>query len=128
MLGGFADRYGMSLKHAGRVACAFGGGVAGTGQAWCGAVNGALVVLGLAYATGEPGNGPARQNAYAATRNLLGRFRERHGSLVCRELLGVDIGTSDGRERAMREGLFGTRCPVFVRDAATITAELVGAG
>lgn len=127
MLGGFAERYGMSLEDAVRAACAFGGGVAGTAQT-CGAVNGALMALGLAHATAEPGNGPGRQNTYAAARNLLGRFSERHGSLNCRELLGVDIGTSEGRERAVREGLFGTRCPVFVRDAAAIAAGLVAAG
>lgn len=127
MLGGFAEEYGMSLDHAVRAACAFGGGVAGTAQT-CGAVNGALMVLGLAHATAEPGNGPARQNTYAATRRLLDGFRERHGSLNCRELLGVDIGTSAGRERAMREGLFATRCPVFVREAASLAAELVRAG
>ena len=126
MLGGFAERYGMALENAVRTACAFGGVIAGTGQT-CGAVNGALMVLGLAHAAAEPGNGPARQNTYAATRTLLARFRERHGSFNCRELLGVDIGTSEGRERAMREGLFGMRCPVFVRDAAVIAAELVSA-
>jgi hypothetical protein len=85
------------------------------------------MVLGLAHATQEPGNGPARQATYTATRTLLGRFRERHGSISCRELLGVDIGTIEGRERAMREGLFATRCPVFVREAAELAAELVRA-
>jgi len=126
VLGGFAERYGMSLENAVRSACGFGGGVAGTGQT-CGAVNGALMVLGLAHATSEPGFGPPRQAAYAATRTLLDRFRERHGSISCRELLGVDIGTIEGRERAMREGLFATRCPVFVREAAELAAELVRA-
>jgi C_GCAxxG_C_C family probable redox protein len=126
VLGGFAERYGMTLEHAVRAACAFGGGVAGTART-CGAVNGALMVLGLAHASGEPGNGPARQGTYAATRALLARFRQRHGGLECRELLGVDIGTPDGRERAMREGLFGSRCPVYVRGAAELAAELARA-
>jgi hypothetical protein len=85
------------------------------------------MVLGLALATREPGSGPARQATYTATRTLLARFGERHGSISCRELLGVDIGTSEGRERAMREGLFTTRCPEFVREAAELAAELVRA-
>jgi C_GCAxxG_C_C family probable redox protein len=127
VLGGFTERYGVSMNHAVRMASAFGGGVAGTAQT-CGAVNGALMVLGLAHATAEPGNGPARQATYTATRTLLGRFRGQHGSINCRELLGVDIGTAEGRERAMREGMFSTRCPVFVRDAAAIAAELVAPG
>ena len=127
MLGGFTERYGVSMDHAVRIACAFGGGVARTAQT-CGAVNGALMVLGLAHATAEPGNAPARESTYAAARTLLGRFRERHGSITCRDLLGIDIGTAEGLERARREGMFTTRCPAFVRDAAAITAELVAPG
>jgi hypothetical protein len=44
---------------------------------------------------------------------------------VCRELLGIDIGTPAGREVAMRSGLFRTRCPVFVRDAAEMVEQLL---
>jgi hypothetical protein len=44
---------------------------------------------------------------------------------VCRELLGVDIGTPQGREAAMKEGLFRSRCPEFVRSATRLVSKLV---
>ncbi len=124
MLGGFAERYQLSKEHAARIGCAFGGGVARTGQT-CGAVNGALMVIGLAHGAAAAEDHAGREKTYAVTRELWSRFQERHGSLACRELLGVDIGTPEGRAAAMRDGLFSTRCPAFVRGAAEIVAQLV---
>jgi C_GCAxxG_C_C family probable redox protein len=124
VLGGFAGRFGLSQEQALRVACAFGGGMAGTGQT-CGAVNGALVVLGLAHGHTTAGDAAAKARTYAATKDLWARFRERHGSIVCRELLGVDIGTPEGRAVAMSTGLFKARCPVYVREAAEIVGSLL---
>ncbi len=124
VLGGFAERYGLAKEHATRLGCAFGGGMGRTGRT-CGAVNGALMVIGLAHGATAADDQAGRERTYAATKEFFGRFRERHGSLVCCELLGVDIGTPEGRETAMREGLFRTRCPTFVRGAAEIVARLV---
>jgi C_GCAxxG_C_C family probable redox protein len=123
VLGGFAERYQLSREQAARLACAFGGDVARTGQT-CGAVS-ALMVLGLAHGAAAPADGASKENTYALARKLIGGFRERHGSIVCRELLGVDIGTPDGHEAALRTGLFRTLCPAFVRDAAEMTARLL---
>jgi hypothetical protein len=39
--------------------------------------------------------------------------------------LGVDIGTPEGLQAALRSGLFKTRCPELVRDAAAIASQLV---
>ncbi len=124
MLGGFAERYGLSRDEAARAACAFGGGLARMGRT-CGAVNGAVIVLGLAHGGAAADDQASRERTYAATRELWTRFEGRHGSTECRELLGVDIGTPEGREAAMRDGLFKTRCPAFVRAAAEIAAQLV---
>jgi len=44
---------------------------------------------------------------------------------MCRELLGVDIGTTEGREVAMKGGLFRSRCPEFGRSAAHLVSTLV---
>ena len=123
MLGSFAERYQLSKEHAIRLGCAFGGGMGRTGQ-MCGAITGALMVLGLAHG-GTAADPAAREKTYAVTRELWSRFQGRHGSLVCRELLGVDIGTAEGREAAILRGLFKIRCQVFVKDAAEIAAQLV---
>ncbi len=124
MLGSFAERYELSRDHATRLACAFGGGIARSGHV-CGAVSGALMVIGLAHGTTAAQDMAGREKTYAVTKELCGRFRERYGSIVCRELLGVDIGTPEGRESAVNEGLFRTRCPAFVRDAAALVVQLL---
>ena len=123
VLAAFAGRYGLDRDAALRVACAYGGGVALTGAA-CGAVNGALMAIGLAHGRARVEDEAAREKTYDATRTFLERFRREHGSDQCRDLLGVDISTAKGRETAAKEGLFRTRCPLYVRSAAKIVSSL----
>jgi hypothetical protein len=54
------------------------------------------------------------------------RFEALHGTIVCRELLGVDLSTMEGQGKAIKENLFHTLCPVVVRDAAQILLEISG--
>jgi C_GCAxxG_C_C family probable redox protein len=124
VLAAFAEGRGLDRDAALRVGCAFGGGVAGTGGT-CGAVNGALMAIGLAHGRTRVEDEAARARTYEATRAFLAHFRREHGSDVCRELLGVDIGTAEGREAATKKGLFTTRCPELVRSAARIVSTLV---
>jgi C_GCAxxG_C_C family probable redox protein len=91
----------------------------------CGAVSGALMVIGLAHGASAAEDQARREKTYAVTRELCSRFQERHGSIVCRELLGVDIGTPEGRDTAIRQKLFRTRCPAFVRAAAEIVIQVL---
>jgi C_GCAxxG_C_C family probable redox protein len=123
VLAAFAERNGLSRDLALRVACAYGGGVARTGST-CGAVTGALMAIGLAHGRTRVEDEAARERTYDATRAFLERFQREHGSDQCRALLGVDIGTPEGREHAAKEGLFRTRCPLFVRSACELVSSL----
>ncbi len=124
MLGSFAGRFQLTVEQAARIGCAFGGGIARTGGT-CGAVSGALMALGLAHGRTRVEDEAARETTYAAARAFLERFRGEHGSDVCRELLGVDIGTPEGRAAARDGGLFRSRCPALVRSAARIASSLL---
>jgi len=55
------------------------------------------------------------------------RFEARHGTSECRVLLGADMTTEDGMNKIQEEKLISTVCPTFVRDAAQILEELLGA-
>ncbi len=123
VLAAFAGRHGLDRDTALRIACAYGGGGAQTGGA-CGAVSGALMAIGLAHGSTRVDDEAAREKTWDAARALLDRFRREHGSDRCRDLLGVDIGTPEGREAAAKAGLFRTHCPVFVRSAARIASSL----
>lgn len=120
VLGAYALRYGLSEDHALRIAAGFAGGMRMAGT--CGAVTGAFMVFGLAHCGAECNVAAGRKVAYEAVTAFTRAFRERHGGLDCRELLGCDISTPEGAKAAQDAGLFRTKCPELVRDAA----ELVG--
>ncbi len=123
VLAAFAPRLGMDEEHAARSASCFGGGMASSGHV-CGAVTGAMMALGLGCGPGVRADAAAKKVAYDRARELWRRFTIRHGSIQCREILGVDISTPEGHARASAQGLFRTRCAAAVRDAAEIVKEL----
>ena len=81
----FCEDYGMERETALTIAAGFGSGMAGLRET-CGTVTGANMVIGLA-------KGRNRMEANRAFREFADRFREKNGSLVCRELLAARIKT-----------------------------------
>jgi hypothetical protein len=55
---------------------------------------------------------------------FIKRFQERHDSVNCNELLGLDMGTPDGFAEAMARDIHHKVCPAFVRSAAEILETL----
>jgi len=91
----------------------------------CGAVTGAFMVLGLKHAGPNCDQRDGRESVYAAIREFTAKFQQRNNTVVCKELLGCDISTPEGTDRAKREGLFRTICPKLVQDAAEILEEML---
>ncbi len=120
----FAPELGMEGKAAARVACAFGAGMGRTANT-CGAVSGALLAIGLRHGMDDPGDQAAKERTYALARGLLAVFAGRHGTLLCRELLGCDIGTPEGLARMRGEKLHQKVCAGLVTDAVRITEQLL---
>jgi len=101
-----------------RMACAFGGGMRMAET--CGAVSGALMVIGLRHAGRPCDTSAGRKEANAHATDFIARFKERRGSVLCRELLGCDISTLLGAATAREQNLFATVCADIVRDAAEL--------
>ena len=120
----YGERSGLDRETALRVAGAFGAGMARTGET-CGAVTGALMVIGLNYAKTRKGDDDSRERAYALAQEFMDAFRERNRSLLCRELLGVDVSSPEGVAAVRERDLFRTVCPTFVRDAGEILEEIL---
>jgi C_GCAxxG_C_C family probable redox protein len=114
----FAAEFGLGGATALRIATGFGGGMGRMGEV-CGAVTGAFMALGLKYGNPES-NAEAKGRTYEAVREFSRLFKERHGSILCRKLLGCDIGTPEGMAEAKNKDLFNTLCATLVRDAAEI--------
>ena len=123
VLSTFSDDLGLPRPTALKLAEAFGGGM-GLAET-CGAVTGALMAIGLKHGRQEPADDPAKERTQELTRQFIDEFRARHGTIVCKALLDIDISTPDGLQHARDTGLFTTLCPVFVRDAAEILENLL---
>ncbi len=123
VLSAYAEDLGLDETTAMKIAAGFGGGMGRMAET-CGAVTGALMVLGLKYGGTIPDR-QVKEAVYQRVREFAAQFKARHGALACRDLLGCDIGTAEGREIAKQQGLLTTRCPQFVRGAAEILEELL---
>ena len=116
--------FGLPRETAIRVAQAFGGGMGRTGNV-CGAVTGALMVIGLKCSAKDGKDGAAKENGHRLTQEFLRRFIKSNGSIVCRELLGHDLTTEEGRRQVQEKGLTKTVCAKLVGNAAEIVEALL---
>lgn len=120
-----AERRGVDRDLALRIAAGFGGGLARTGQT-CGAITGAIMAIGLAQRSVSPEeNRTEKDKTYETGRRFMGKFAERTGYTLCRDLLGCDISTPTGFEYARQNDLFQTRCRQLVRDAVEIVEDVL---
>ena len=120
----YAEELGIDPQIAARTAAPFGAGIAYMGRT-CGAVTGALMVLGVRYGHDDPEDEEAKERLFEKTHAFLSAFEAEHGALVCRELLGWDLSTKEGLAMARQENLFETACPGFVEDAARLVGEII---
>ncbi|CAO0824511.1 hypothetical protein DFAR_680001 [Desulfarculales bacterium] len=53
----------------------------------------------------------SRFASYKALDDFCQRVRDVHGSIICRNLLGVDLGMPQGQKEIQERGLFMNQCP-----------------
>jgi C_GCAxxG_C_C family probable redox protein len=119
-----APSLGLDREIALRTAGGFGGGMGRLGEV-CGAVTGAFMAIGVVHGKCREGDNEARERTYALVNELAGRFKERHGSLLCRELIGCDLATAEGRRLAAERSVHASVCPALVGSAAELLGELL---
>ena len=117
----YAD-YGLDEQTALKIAGGLGGGFR-SGEV-CGAVSGAVLVIGLKHGHCVVGDTDAKANCGAKTTEFLTKFKEKNGCVTCRDLLGVDTSTDAGRNEAQSKNLFRTICDDLVRSAVATLEEL----
>lgn len=118
VLTAFAPDFGLDEKLALKLGTSFGGG-ARNGEI-CGAVSGALMVLGLKYGHFDAADSEQKSRAYGIAVEYTKRFKEANGSIVCRDLLGYDLKKPDEMACIKEKGLFGDVCPKAIKSAVEI--------
>ncbi len=119
----FAADYGLDAPILLRIAAPFGGGVARSGDT-CGAVSGALMVIGLRYGITQP-DPAAKERTYERAQEFIARFRACNGAVHCRDLLGYDFATPEGRAAIREHKLTHVVCPRLVESAVALLEDLL---
>lgn len=116
----FHEELGLDADAAAKMASSFGGGM-GRLREVCGAVSGMFLTLGIARGYSDPKDPQAKKAHYERVQALAASFRERNGSIVCRELLGLDHKADVPTPEARTPEYYRKRpCADLVADAADI--------
>lgn len=121
--GHFAKACGMDEKSMRKVAACFGGGMQ-CGET-CGAVTGALMVIGMKYGHCEEGDQAQKMIMAEKTAEFKRLFAEKRSSCICKELLGHDLSQPGELEKVMEEGLLLDFCPGVVEDAIEVLEKIL---
>ena len=108
----FCEDLGFDEETVFRLAEGFGLGMGGM-QATCGAVSGAVMLAGMINSKPEM-EGRSKALTYKIGRDIPAKFLKKNGSLICRELKGVDTGT------VLRS------CQGCIDDAVELAEEVLG--
>ena len=121
----FADILPIDGKKVSRMASSFGGGM-GRLREVCGSVSGMFMVAGLLYGYDGAETGKVKKDHYARIQELARRFEEKHGSIVCRELLGLNVRHDIPVPEARTNEYYKKRpCAEIIGDAAEILEEYI---
>ncbi len=122
VIGAFCEEAGLDLNAALKLANGFGGG-ARCGEL-CGAVSGALMAIGLQC--GFCNEKDFEQKGYCNKKSyeFIERFNETNGSILCRDLLGVDIRCPDDHNRPGAREAHQSVCPQMVKSAVNILEHM----
>jgi C_GCAxxG_C_C family probable redox protein len=112
----YGRELGVLPEQALKIASGFGGGMRIDGT--CGAVTGAFMVLGLKFAKGQ-------DKPYDKITAFADNFCKKNKSTACQALIGCDIRTQEGMDKAVKEGLFRSICSQLVKDSAEILEEML---
>ena len=121
----FCDDLGFDKNAALKLATGLGGGM-GRKQEVCGAVTGGIIVLGAKHGRGENADRSATELTYKKTRELMDRFAAKHGTFVCRQLLGgCDLPSDEGQQRYKENDLFNKVCRPCVETVVEILEAII---
>lgn len=121
----FADELGLDVDTAARLSSGFGGGM-GRLREVCGTFSGVVFVLSSLYGYSEPKDLEGKKDLYEKIRACAAKFREENGSIICRELLGLEKAEESATPSPRTPEYYKKRpCPELCRYAANLLEEFI---
>lgn len=121
----FADEFGMDFDTALRLSSSFGGGM-GRLREVCGAVSAMFMIAGLPTAMPTRRTIWQKQSTMSAFKPWQAQFKEKHGSIICRDLLGLEGAQSPVPEARTKQYYQKRPCAEFVKYAAKLLEDYLG--
>ncbi len=109
----FADAVGVDENVLFQMSEGFGAGMGGM-ETTCGAVSGAVLLAGIKNSSGDVKQPTTKAATYKLSKEITRQFREKNGSLVCKEIKGVET------KKVLRS------CDGCIEDAAEIAQKVLG--
>jgi C_GCAxxG_C_C family probable redox protein len=92
----------------------------------CGAFCGVIMVAGLLYGYTEPKDFEKKSELYKRVQELAAAFREKNGSIICREMLGAaGADKNPTPERRTAEYYKKRPCPEICKNAAKVLDDYI---
>ena len=118
----FSEEHGFPAETALKIAYPFGRGMGGCGHT-CGALTGAMMVIGMKYGTAGQNETDKMKLAREKTRRLIEIFESEHGTTLCNDLTGLDQRKLNGPELMAMLPHFHSRCQKFLETVVTFLEE-----
>jgi C_GCAxxG_C_C family probable redox protein len=120
----FCEDFGLEKETALKISEPFGGGM-GRMREVCGTVTGMFMVLGLAMGNSDAKDGSTKKNVYKSVQELAEKFKQDNGSIICRELLGLQKANKESYVPSERTNEYYKKrpCPELCKYAADILEE-----
>jgi C_GCAxxG_C_C family probable redox protein len=119
-----SEEFGLTKETAFKVAGAFGSGMGQLGET-CGAVTGALMLIGLKYGKFRIGDAESKDRAYACVKSYADAFKKEHGSINCTDLIKYDLSDPEALAAARKSGVFQSVCPKLIASSVRIVESLL---
>lgn len=121
----FADLLNIEAKQLSKLAGGFGGGI-GRLREVCGAFSGIVVVLDLLYGYDKFVDDEDKKELYSRIQELGLRFEKDKGSLICRDLMGLNVKHSDSTPTPRTKDFYQNRpCPNIIAYATKLLEEYI---
>ncbi len=103
------------------IATGFCSGLAQT-CGFCGAVSGAIMAISLFYGRSSPGE--KTKTNYTMVQKLINTFENKFGSTNCKQLIGCDLGSIEGRNVFQADDLI-EQCKNYTEEATRLAMSII---
>lgn len=120
----YAEKYGFDKDTALKLSSSFGGGM-GRMREVCGAVSAMFMIAGLENGYTENNNDEIKAEHYTRIQNLANEFKKKNGTIICRELLGVDADDNPIPSKRTSQYYEERPCEELIADACKIIDKFI---